>query len=1190
MQKNTQLTKSQVKKAIWIEPSKIENNRVFLTEWETFWLGDLIEVQKKSFETFVKTWIDELIDEITPITDFSWKRLELKFLNYRIEDTKFTPAQAKKRNTSYDAVIKTRVQLINKETWEIKEQDVLLGSIPMMTDKWTFIVNWIERVVVNQLVRSPWAFFAWSQTVPWKFNVKIIPKRWVWLEIETDKKWVLYAKIDRKRKFPVTQLFRVFGYDDKQIIKEFWIKWLWVESDYIHQTLEKDNARSLAESCQSVYRKIRPWDLATVDNAKTFLEQTFFDFTKYDMWVIARYKTNKRFWYKKDDWKESRVFQVDEFASIIKELIRLNHEWGKQDDIDHLSNRRVRSVGELISAKFRVWLMRMERIIKDRMTVLEPDQLAPMQLVNARPVTASLREFFVWSQLSQFMDQTNPLSELAHKRRLSAMWPWGLSRDRASFEVRDVHPSHYGRVCPITTPEWPNIWLVLHFATYWKVNDYWFIETPFRTINNTVKNWKSAIWKILRVETNWVKEWTKIDETILKKIEEKNIEVNSYLTEEVKYYDADEEKSLVIAQANSLVDEDWNFTSKQIAVRKAWEPLFVHEEEVTHMDISPKQIISESTALIPFLEHDDNTRASMGSNMLRQAVSLAHPESPIVWTWLEWVVADWMWQVFSAKENWKVIYADAKRIEVMYETWEKEEFDLNNYARTNQWTSYNTISKVVSWQEIKKWDILWDWAAVQDWELALWRNLLVAYMTWKGYNFEDAIIVSDRVTTDSLFDSIHVKEYVVDIRDTKLWAEQMTRDIPNVWDAKLKDLDSEWIIRIWATVKEWDILVWKITPKWETEQTPEERLLQAIFWEKAKDVKDTSLRLWGWEWWKVVDVQILSKKEWDELQVWVIKQIRVFVGQIRTLQVWDKMAWRHWNKWVIAKIVPREDMPFLEDWTPVDIILNPLWVSSRMNIWQVLETHLWWASKILWIKIATPALNWIKPDTIQKIMKKAWLPEDWKLQLFDWMTWEPFAHKTTVWIKYMLKLHHLVEDKIHARSVWPYSLVTQQPLWGKAQHWGQRFWEMEVWALEWYWAAHTLQEMITIKSDDVLWRARAYEDIVKWVKIRKPSVPESFNVLVHELQALCLNVDLMNTNEESVEDAVHVSIKTLEEKAVKDDESLVLSEDDKISDLNKPSWESEEMIEEEFSKWGLEWEWWATMEEEVKEELESKES
>ena len=1158
-----------------VEISKIENDRIFLTEGLNYPFPDLLEVQKRSFDDFISNWIADLIEEINPITDFSWKKIELKILNHKIEKPKYSAAMARKKNLSFESLITSHVQLTNKETWEIKEQDIFLWTIPLMTDKATFIVNGIERVVVNQLVRSPGAFFSKSQTAPGKFNVKIIPKRWAWLEIETDKKWVLYAKIDRKRKFPITQMIRILGFDtDKKIIEEFATQGLWVESDCIYTTLEKDPAKTPGDAYQSIYRKIRPWDLATIENAKLFIEQMFFDHSKYDMWPIARYKLNKRFWINGSSKKEDLTFKIEDFTLILKELLNLNNEWWSWDDIDHLSNRRVRSVWELVSNKFRVWLMRMERIIKDRMTIIESEQLTPIQLINSRPVTAALREFFVWSQLSQFMDQTNPLAELAHKRRLSAMWPWGLSRERASFEVRDVHTSHYWRICPIATPEWPNIWLVLHLASYAKVNEYWFIETPFRTIWHSVKNWKEAIWKILAETTNWIKKWTIISKDSISKIKEKEINVKPYISDEVLYYDADSERDLIIAQANTQIDNNWNLVQDLTAVRLNWNPTFVDTNQCTHIDISPKQIVSEFTALIPFLEHDDNTRASMGANMIRQSVSLVRPEAPLVWTWLEWMIAEATGQKISAKDDWKVLYADWKRIEVMYNNWEKAEYQLDNYIKSNQWTVLHSKCAVSTNQEIEKWDVLANWSSVEWWELAIGQNLLVAYMTWRGYNYEDAIIISDRVITNNLFDSIHIKEYISDIRDTKLWPEQTTRDIPNVWEAKLNNLDKEWIVRIWAYVKEWDILVWKITPKWETEQSPEERLLQAIFWEKAKDIKDTSLRLGWWEWWKVVDIQIFDRSKWDELSVWIIKQVRVYIAQTRKLQVWDKMAWRHWNKWVVSKIVPREDMPYLKDGTPIDIILNPLWVASRMNIGQIFETHLWWTAQKLWIKIATPALNWIKPDQIISIMKDAWTED--KVQLFDWRTWEPFAYNTTVWIKYLLKLWHLVEDKIHARSVGPYSLVTQQPLWWKAQHWWQRFWEMEVWALEWYWAAYTLQEMLTIKSDDVMWRARAYEDIVKWQKIRKPSIPESFSVLIHELRGLCLNIDLMQIKKKSWE-MIHLNIKSIE----KSHDFEEIKSKDEIEELKIVETETDTEIEKELIS---EIEWF-TAEEEMLEEV-----
>ena len=1165
-----------------VPTSKTECGRIFLTEKKEHPFPNLIEVQLNSYEWFLKEGLKELLEEISPISDFSGKKFSLNFISHEVEKPKYSAQLAKKKNITYEAPVKARTQIVNKETGEIKEQDVYLGAVPMMTDRGTFIINGIERVVVNQLVRAPGVFFGASQAVPGKYNAKIIPRRGAWLEVETDKKNVIYAKIDRKRKFPVTHLLRVFGLEtDSAMVEEFDGKDK-VEGSYIQSTLDKDSAKTMAEAYQSVYKKVRPGDLATPENAKTLVDSMFFDYKRYDMGPVARYKLNKRFSFDIADSIDTRVLQVEDFFSIIKHLIDLNNGKGKGDDIDHLSNRRVRSVGELVQNKYRIGLMRMERIVKDRMTVLDPDQMTAVQLVNARPVTAAMREFFASSQLSQFMDQTNPLSELAHKRRLSAMGPGGLSRERASFDVRDVHASHYGRICPIATPEGPNIGLVLHMATYARVNRYGFIETPFRSVKHSLdvkKDSKKLVGRMLNEDISGIgKVGDSINESLADKMVKKGlkeIQVYAFIDEtDVHYYDADSENGLYVAQANSVLDEHGNFVNSTVAARHNMEPIFTDVRRITHIDVSPKQIISEGTAMIPFLEHDDNTRASMGSNMQRQSVSLVSPGTALVGTGLEGMVARASGQVLTAQSNGEVSYADGGEIRVVYEDGKQETHEIDVYKRSNQATSIHMKTVVTAGQKIKKGDVLAEGASIDQGELALGQNLLVSYMTWKGYNFEDAVIISDRVVQNGLYDSVHIEEYTVDVRDTKLGPEVMTRDIPNVGEAKLKDLDSEGIVRIGAFVKDGDILVGKITPKGETELTPEERLLQAIFGEMAKDVKDTSLRLPGGEGGKVIDVQIFTRKDGDELPTAVIKQIRVVVAQQRRLQVGDKMAGRHGNKGVISRIVAKEDMPFLEDGTPVDIILNPLGVSSRMNIGQVLEAHLGLAASKLNIKLATPALNGIKPDVIRDVMKVAGLSDDGKVQLYDGMTGEAFARKTMVGVTYMLKLSHLVEDKIHARSVGPYSLVTQQPLGGKAQHGGQRFGEMEVWALEAYGAANILQEMLTIKSDDVIGRSKAYEDIVKGQQIREPSVPESFNVLVRELQALCLNVELLSNyvEEEDVDETEKIELPSeiLEEENVPDEDKIgELDEQEAEDEVEDDLYGEEDTVDEDENASGL---------------------
>jgi len=1163
-----------------LAPVRVEDNRVYLVHESHTDLPSLIEMQLQSYRWFLTEGLKELLQEISPIHDFSGKKMELRILGHTFDAPKYDPDTCRRRNLSYEAVMKGHVQLINKETGEIKEQDVFLGSIPLMTEHGTFIVGGIERVVVHQLVRSPGVFFSKMPDVPKYHTAKIIPKRGVWLEVETDRKGIITCKIDRKRKIPVTQLLRVFGYDtDKKIFELF--EDVTKEKDYILTTLEKDTARTVEESYQSVYRRIRPGDLATPENAKQLIDSLFFDFKKYDMGAIARYKLNRRFGVKLSNAEEHRVFQVEDFVNILRELIRLNNGEGVADDIDHLSNRRVRSVGELVQNKYRVGVVRTERIVKDRMTVMDQETVTPMQLINCRPITAAMREFFASSQLSQFMDQTNPLAELAHKRRLSAMGPGGLSRERASFDVRDVHQSHFGRICPIATPEGPNIGLVVHLAGYARVNEYGFLETPYREVKQTIpldpdklvgrilgediKDGRSIVAKAHEVVPT--KEKAKQIISLLKKEGAKEIPVRAYLTGKIEYVDAERERHLTIAQAQNILTEFNEIRTSRVSSRKGGEPLSSHVRDVTHVDVSPKQILSVSTALIPFLEHDDNTRASMGTNMQRQAVPLVTPHAPLVGTGVEGLAARASGHALLAEEDGEVTYADSNEISVVYKSGRKSVYGLQSFVRSNQGTCFTMRPRVIRGDKVHRGDSLADGAAVEHGELALGQNLLVAYMSWQGYNFEDAIIISDRVARQGLYDSIHIESYTTDVRDTKLGPETMTRDIPNVGESKLKDLDVDGIVRIGATVHEGDILVGKITPKGETELTPEERLLQAIFGDKAKDVKDSSLRLPGGAGGKVVDIHIFDRTEGDELPTGVIKQIKVFVAQTRKVQVGDKMAGRHGNKGVISRIVPQEDMPFLEDGTPVDIILNPLGVTSRMNIGQVLETHLGWACEALGIKIASPPLNGISTDQITDFLEAVHLPKDGKVQLFDGHTGEPFAHRTTVGQVYMIKLLHLIEDKIHARSVGPYSLVTQQPLGGKAQHGGQRFGEMEVWALEAYGAAHTLQEMLTIKSDDVIGRSKAYESIVKNEPIRRPSIPESFNVLVKELQALGLKVDLLKFRDEVLaEERVTVEEEEVEEVELasrveaEEEAEEILPLADKISELNDVAAESDEEV------------------------------
>lgn len=1149
------ILEKEFKKTIF--PPLARHRRYFTnTDLEKFELPSLFEIQIDSYRWFLQDGIRELLDEISPIQDFSGKKLELHFLKHTIEDPKYDSETAKAKNLTYESSLKVHVQLINKETGEIKEQDVFLGGIPLMTENGTFIVNGIERVVVSQIVRSPGVFFSKSLLAPGMHNAKIIPKRGAWLEIETDKKGIITVKIDRKRKIPITSLLRVFGFEtDKEIIGLFKDVIKDIDHDYILSTLEKDPSKNIDEAYQNIYKKIRPGDLATPENAKNLIQDMFFDYRKYDMGAVARYKLNKRFGLNIPNTREYHTLQIEDFVYILKYLIALNNGGKNSDDIDHLSNRRIRAVGELVQNKFRVGLMRTDRIAKDRMTVMELDTVTPTQLINSRPITAALREFFASSQLSQFMDQTNPLAELAHKRRLSAMGPGGLSRERASFDVRDVHTSHYGRICPIATPEGPNIGLVVHLASYAKINKYGFIETPFRKIAQTInnKNTKELVGHTLsrtitRPKTKKLiaKAGDIIDENLAKELGKSDfgeIAVRPYITNSSEYVDADAERDLVIAQANSELNEVKEFTNSRIPARKDGEPLLANTNELTHIDVSPKQIISITTSLIPFIEHDDNTRASMGSNMQRQSVPLINPQAPIVGTGVEETAAKSTGKVIVSEGSGTVSYVDGKKITAIYDNGKKATYNLTTYERSNQATCIHQRAVVYKGDHVQKGDVLADGPSIEDGELALGRNLLVAYMSWHGYNFEDAVVLSDRLVKDGTYDSVHIETYIIDVRDTKLGPEIITRDIPNVGENRLKDLDEDGTIRIGAEVHEGDILVGKITPKGETELTAEERLLRAIFGDKARDVKDTSLRMPGGAGGKVVGIQIFTREAGDELVTGVNRQIKVSVAQTRKVSIGDKVAGRHGNKGIVSLIVPEEDMPYLPDGTPVDIILNPLGVSSRMNIGQILETHIGWAAKKLGFKVATPALNGISTKQIEDLLEEAGLPRTGKIQLYDGQTGEPFDHQSTVGIAYIMKLSHLVEDKIHARSVGPYSLVTQQPLGGKAQHGGQRFGEMEVWALEAYGAAHVLQEMLTIKSDDVFGRAKAYESIVKGEPIRKPRTPESFNVLRKELQSLCLNVDLIQPTE-TPEEGTYVVEEELDEPGYREKPSSLKLEKD----------------------------------------------
>ncbi len=1149
-----------------LSPVKKEGERYFFTSdiGDGFEFPDLIQVQTNSYDWFLGEGLQELIDSINPIEDATGKKLKLEIKSYDIEPPKYDLDTCHKKGLSYESIIRAQVALTNLETGEIKEQEVYFGQIPQITDQGTFIINGIERIIVSQIVRSPGAFFAEMQNMPNAFTAKLIPKRGAWIEIETDKRGLIWVKVDRKRKIPVTMFLRTFGYDtDKKILDLFKNETKGLTENPILKTLEKDEATTEKEAWQGVYKRIRPGDLATPENAKVFLDDMFLNFRKYDLGPIARYKINKKFDLKTPNTPEGRTFQLEDFIEMVREIIRLNNGSGQgPDDIDHLANRRIRGVGELVQNKFRIGLLRTERIIRDRMSIVDLETVTPTQIVNCRPITAAMHEFFASAQLSQFMDQTNPLAELEHKRRISAMGPGGLSRERASFEVRDVHPSQYGRICPVTTPEGPNIGLVLHLASYAKVNEYGFLETPYRTVSHVIANDGTAVIgrrvkeEILdgkKVIISKDQICTKEQAEAIKKIKDKKeIKVQAYITDEVQYYDPDAERKMCIAQANTILNDRGEFTKSFISARKNYEPGTYDESMVTHIDISPKQIVSLSTSLISFLEHDDNTRALMGSNMQRQAVPLIMPDSPIVGTGMEKITS--RDQCIRAEEDGEIKYADANEIVFVSKSGKKKTYSLKTFYRSNQSTCITQKTKVVSKQKVKKGDVLADGASVENGELAIGQNLIVAYMSWSGYNYEDAIIISERLVKEGSYNSIHIEKYELDVRDTKLGPEELTADIPNVAAAKLKDLDENGLVRIGSTVLAGDILAGKVTPKGESELTAEDRLLRAIFGEKANDVKDSSLRLPRGSGGKVIDVNILDRSQGDDLPNGVLKRIQILVAQLRHLEAGDKMAGRHGNKGVISRVVPIEDMPHMEDGTPVDIILNPLGVSSRMNIGQILETHLGMAAYKMGIKVATPVLNGISLDKIQEFLKANNLPEDGKFQLYDGRSGEAFKNRTVVGIAYMVKLSHLVEDKMHARSVGPYSLVTQQPFGGKAQNGGQRLGEMEVWALEAYGAAHTLQEMLTIKSDDVHGRGKAYEAIVKGEPIELISIPESFNVLIKELQALGLKVELLKDGQE-------VNDKIIQSLDPKEDQKRQEYENEKLKSEKSLLEESEDFQE-----------------------------
>ncbi len=1109
--------------------STTTSGRVFFTEGDqALPIPDLIAHQKDSWEDFVKSGLREVFTELNPIEDYTHQKLSLRFKDYYFKEPSETVAEAKYNLTTYDAPLHVIVELENKVTGDKKEQDIFFGDYPWMTDRATFIINGTERVIVSQLIRSAGVFFTADHIGERNYyGAKVIPGRGAWLEFETAQSGAVYVKIDRRRKIPVTTFLRALGVAKNSEIKDLIAKDVRFKDlgdegmAYVDATLEKDTTRGQSEALIEVYRRLRPGDLATVENAKDMIERTFFDYKRYDYSRVGRFKINQRLNFDTPNDSEHRTLQMQDLIAIIAEIIRLNVTGDPADDIDSLANRRIKLVGELVQRQFRLGMLRLQRNILDRMSMANPEEVTPSQLLNSRPVVAAVKEFFASSQLSQLMDETNPFAELSHKRRLSSMGPGGLTRERAGFDVRDAHPTHYGRICTVETPEGGNVGLVLNLATYARINEYGFIEAPYRVVKN------------------------------------------GKVTNEVVYVDASAEDSMIIADTSVKLDKSGKFVDTYVSARVHGTPAQVESSRVTHVDAAHKEILGVSASLIPFVEKNRVDRSLMACAMQKQAVPLLHTDAPVVGTGIEGEVAKNLSQVTFAEGDGTVKKADGISVIVKYADKSEKEYKLTHFEKNNDDRCYNSRVKVVRGQKVKKGDVLIEGASVTDGELALGKDLLVAFMPWRGYNMDDAIVISSRLVEDDELTSINIKDYDVEVRETKLGPEQITRDIPNVSEHSLRHLGEDGIVTVGSEVSTGDILVGKITPKGEQELSSEERLLRAIFGEKAKDVRDTSVRMNGGTG-KVIGVRIYTREQGHELKAGVLMQIKIYVAEMRKIDVGDKLAGRHGNKGVVSRILPVEDMPFMEDGTPIDILLSPMGVPSRMNLGQLFETHLGMAARALGYKVATPSFNGVPGETISKELKKAGFDEDGRVQLYDGLTGEPFNERTSVGVMHMIKLHHMVEDKIHARSTGPYTMVTQQPLGGKAQNGGQRFGEMEVWALEAYGAATTLQEMLTIKSDDVYGRAKAYEAIIKHEPIEGPKLPEGFNVLVKELQGLGLKVDLLDHGEMSdASDVIEETSREIEKE--KDDQQIYAQHKEdtapEITDLD--SGEGEDSLDSE---------------------------
>ena len=1165
-----------------------KDGRIYLNKPKNFEeFPDLLDLQKKWYQDFVEKYVHSLFDDINPIWDIAGEKMYVNISDIKISEPLQDIDECKKKELTYGWVISGKVKLVEKieEEWKKPTEKVIFSkraniwTLPIMTPYATYVVNWVERVIISQIIRSYGIFY---NKKDFGFWFKLIPERGPWVETKVEKSWVIVVRVNKSRKFPITSLLRIFGAETNESIRELFADFTEEEdTDYIDITLNKDPTTDALSAAEFIYNKLRPGELIDANSALDYIKNQFLNTERINIGRIARRKINAKLWVDKDlNNQESNLFDGEDLVAAIKYLLNLSNykKWFYVDDSDHLSNKRIRTTWEILYSHLGPVMRKFVKSVKGKLSVLNMENtLKITDLVNFKIIDNSIKSFFATSQLSQFLDQINPLSELEHKRRITALGPGGLKRETAKFEVRDVHSSHYGRICPIETPEWQNIGLVIYQSLYSRINQEWFLETPAYKVSKEVVAKKEKLINRIADRNIYeldakgkstkkiiVKEDSFIDEKSAEKIEKvygktkSTVKVKPFVTTELEYISPELDEKYFIADATADTDEFANITTKRVPARHFDEMIAMHIKDITHIDVNPSQIFSPNTSLIPFLDHNDAVRASMGTNQHRQGLPLLKNDAPLVGTWLENIVKH-THSVVLAEDDGEVIYIDGSRVKVKYKTWIKE-YKLTTYKRSNAKTAINQVARASLGQKVRKWDLLAEWPCSENGELALGKNLKVAFMPWKGYNYEDAIVISQRLVKDDTLTSVKIDEKEIEVSDTKLWPEETTNDIPWVSMSKLKNLDKDGIIRIGSIVKGWDILVGKITPKSEGELTPEEKLIQAIFGDKSKNVKDTSLYLPAGSHGKVIDVVILDAKKWDNLMAWVRKKVKVYVASTRKIEIWDKMAGKHGNKGIVAVVVPEEDMPYSKDWDPIDVVLNPLWVISRMNLWQLFEVQLWYIAKKYWVKFAVWSFSWFGLDDFRKLVKDLNIEDEINVNLFDGKTWEAYAQKVTVGYMHLLKLIHMVEDKIHARSVGPYSLITQQPLWGKSRQGWQRFGEMEVWALEAYSAVYTLQEMLTVKADDVIWRNKMYESIIKGQKPKIWWLPESFNLLTYLFKGLSQNIkpitreELENINNERMSKIKELWLSDLMRESVVSDEDIV-------TDVVESSEEKEDIID-----------------------------